>query len=963
VNLRDLPLLTEAERHLLLVEWNKTRQEYSDRSCIHEFFERQAAVTPDAVALIHRDRRLTYRDLDSRANGLACHLESLGVGPGVLVGVCLGRGLEMMIALLGILKAGGAYIPLDPTYPTERLAFMLDDARVRVVLTSQHARSQLPVTGAVAVCLDLESEVVECRRADRPNSHVTSEDLAYVIYTSGSTGRPKGVMVTHRNVANLFAGMDAHLGRDAAGVWLAMASIAFDISLVELFWTLARGFRVVIAEDKVDPSTVSTVASAAGGPESVADLISKHAVTHMQCTPSMAKMLTMTTGCLEAIGTLRTLILGGEAPPVSLVAKLNRTGLRELFNMYGPTETCIYSTAARLDGAEVSIGRPIANTDVYVLDECQRPTPIGVAGELYIGGAGVARGYLNRPELTADRFLQNPFSSEPAARMYRTGDLVRYSPDGRLEFLGRIDHQVKIRGHRVELEEIESVLRLHPGVRDAVVVAHEIPGALQLVAYLVPGNGWQPEVRELRGFLETKLPEHMIPAAFVPLDRMPLTPSGKIDRRGLPAPTPVRPEDETFQAPRTPIEQRVASLLGHAVGRTKVDVSDNFFELGGNSLSATQIASGIREAFEVDVPLPAFFRAPTVAGLAREVEAQLCARVEPASNRGCRATAVADVSDREPPAQPLPPGDKSPTFSSLVPIQRKGLHPPFFAAHDGLGIGHLYAPLARHLGPDQPFYGLQAQGGVDGREPPYHPCTRIEELAALYLDEVRAVQPVGPYFLGGFCFGGTVAFEMARQLEEQGHRVGLVAVLDTLRDAKEGAPTARNRFQSHWSRMATLRSPDKLSYVVSRVGTTLKYDLAVARQTLRKRTRRVWGEAARAVCVALGRRVPTEAINQCFLIASNRLEKKYVPRPISTRLILFRGADQRSDSTWGWGGLARDGVDVHYVPADHVAMLKEPAVRGLAAILSRSLEEARRNLVMPSAHTETPTSRKLEHAV
>jgi amino acid adenylation domain-containing protein len=576
----------DAERRRVLVEWNETAAAMTP-ACVHAEVAAQAARTPARVAVRAGDAALTYEELERRANRLARRLQELGVAPDALVGICLPRGVDLVVAVLATLKAGGAYLPLDPAYPARRLAHMLEDSRAGVVVTTSSLAGGLPLGQARAVYLDAEADAL----AGADAAPARPEHLAYVIYTSGSTGTPKGVMVEHRQVSSFFAGLDGVLGeRGRPGVWLAGTSLSFDISVLELLWTLTRGFTVVVeAPDEADVDRAGAFAAA----------VAAHGVTHFQCTPSMATLLVADEASRTALGSLEAMLVGGEALSPALARELVAALRGDLFNMYGPTETTIWSTTWRVDREAfsrsapppVSIGRPIANTTVYVLDARREPVPIGVAGELYIGGAGVTRGYLGRPELTDERFVPNPFG---AGRLYRTGDLGRHRADGTIEFLGRVDHQVKIRGHRIELGEIEDALRDASGAREVVVVARPGPsGTPRLVAY-VAGAAAPPQAAELRRLLRERLPEPMVPSAFVVLDELPHTPNGKIDRKALPAPEEAGSEDagaagDKFVAPRTATEQAVAEIWREVLGVPRVSIYDNFFDLGGHSLLSPQV--------------------------------------------------------------------------------------------------------------------------------------------------------------------------------------------------------------------------------------------------------------------------------------------------------------------------------------------------------------------------------------
>ncbi|MEG4918277.1 amino acid adenylation domain-containing protein [Microcoleus sp. B7-D4] len=610
----QLPLLTETERHQLLVEWNNTQTDYSNQTCIHQLFEAQAKQTPNAVAVVFENEQLTYQQLNCRANQLAHHLQKLGVEPEMLVGICVERSLEMMVGLLGILKAGAAYLPLDPAYPKERLTFMLEDAQVPVLLTQQPQVEKLPSHQAKVVCLDTDWEAIKPESQENPISSVTADNLAYVMYTSGSTGRPKGVSVIHRGVVRLVK--EANYANLAAEeVFLQLAPISFDASTLEIWGSLLNGARLVI----FPPHTPSL--------EELGQVIQQYQITTLGLTTGLFHL--MVDERLEDLKPLRQLLAGGDVLSVPHVQKfLQKIGDCKLINGYGPTEnttfTCCYPiTEPDQLGNSVPIGRPITNTQVYVLDSHRKPVPIGVPGELYTGGDGLARGYLNRTELTAQKFIPNPFSDAPAARLYKTGDLARYLPDGNIEFLGRIDNQVKIRGFRIELGEIETVLRQNRAVQDAVVIDQEYdPGDKRLVAYVVPSQEQVLSTSELRRYLKEKLPDHMIPSAFVQLEALPLTPNGKVDRRALPVPDGTRSDlEETFVPHLTPFEELLAGIWSEVLRLEGVSIHDNFFELGGHSLLATQVISRVRKAFGVELPLHTLFEEPTLAGLAKIVEA------------------------------------------------------------------------------------------------------------------------------------------------------------------------------------------------------------------------------------------------------------------------------------------------------------------------------------------------------
>jgi len=612
----ELPLLRATERHTMLVEWNNTQTEYPFDKCIHQLFEAQVQQTPDAVAVVFQDKQLTYHELNIRANQLAHQLRSLGVGSDSLVGICVERSLEMVGGLLAILKAGGAYVPLDPAYPSERLAFMLEDTQVEVLLTQQSLVGKLPSSQARVVCLDTDWETVAQQSEENPLSEMRSDHKAYVMYTSGSTGMPKGVSVIHRGVVRLVKQTN-YASFSAEEVFLQLAPISFDASTFEIWGSLLNGARLVV----MPPHTPSL--------QELGQVLEQYQVTTLWLTAGLFHL--MVDEQIEGLKGLRQLLAGGDVLSVSHVKKVLQEikGLT-LINGYGPTEnttfTCCYPiTEPSLVGNSVPIGRPIANTQVYLLDDHLQPVPVGVPGELYIGGDGLARGYLNRPDLNSERFIPNPFSDKKGDRLYKTGDLARYLNNGNIEFLGRLDDQIKIRGFRIEPGEIEAVLGQHPAVDETVVVVREdVPGNKRLVAYVVVNQATAPTIPQLQQFLKQKLPEYMVPSAFVQLEALPLTPNGKIDRRALPAPDTSRPFREgAYVAPQTPLEDLLAGIWADVLAVKEVSIHDNFFDLGGHSLLATQLISRLRDTFGVEFPLRGLFESPTVASLNERLEALL----------------------------------------------------------------------------------------------------------------------------------------------------------------------------------------------------------------------------------------------------------------------------------------------------------------------------------------------------
>ncbi|CAG1017413.1 hypothetical protein BURC_02063, partial [Burkholderiaceae bacterium] len=570
-------LLSTAERQQLVTTWNATHTAYDLEQPLPALFDARATGSPETIALLFEDQHLTYAELQRRATQLAHHLQRLGVGPEVLVGVCLERSLEMVIALYAIVKAGGAYVPLDPTYPPERLAYMLADAHAAVLLTQARFAEQVPPASTHILCLDRDWERIAQEREEPLAYHLRPENLAYMIYTSGSTGLPKGALNTHRGIVNRLLWMQTAYQLTPADVVLQKTPFSFDVSVWEFFWPLLAGARLVLARPEGHKDSRYLI-----------DLIEQAHVTTLHFVPSMLQVF-LTEPDIARCHSLRQVMCSGEALPFALQERFFSRLSAALHNLYGPTEaavdvthwTCQPHNAAGL----VPIGRPIANTQLYILDAHLEPVPVGAPGELYLAGVGVGRGYHLRPALTAERFLPNPFSTELGTRLYRTGDLARYLPDGSVDFLGRADFQVKIRGFRIELGEVEAALREHPHVQDALVLAREGEAGKRLVAYLVPHPEAAPTVSDLRRFLQAKLPEYMLPAAFVAVPAWPLSPNGKLDRKALPAPEVVRPAlDHAFVPPRTPQEKILADLWAEVLRREPIGVHDNFLELGGDSI-------------------------------------------------------------------------------------------------------------------------------------------------------------------------------------------------------------------------------------------------------------------------------------------------------------------------------------------------------------------------------------------
>lgn len=605
--INQLSLMTEPELDQILVKWNNTKTDYPTNKCIHQLFEEQVQKTPDAVAVVFEDKQLTYLELNSRANQLAHYLQSLGVKPEVLVGICLERSLFMIVGLLGILKAGGAYVPIDPTYPTERLSYLLEDAAVPVLLTSESVWSNLPSHKAQVVYLDSNWHTITAHSIENIQSGVTQENLAYTIYTSGSTGKPKGCMNTHAGIYNRLLWMQETYQLTAQDRILQKTPFSFDVSVWEFFWPLFAGATLVVASPEIHKDR-----------EALIDLIIQQQITTIHFVPSMLSVF-LQGSKIEECSSLKRVICSGEALSYKLQEQFQEKLKCELHNLYGPTEAAIdvtfWDCGTNKYPGIVPIGRPIANTKLYILDKNNRPVPIGVPGELHIGGAGLARGYLNRPELTAEKFIPNPFDNN--SKLYKTGDLTCYLPNGDIKYIGRVDHQVKIRGYRIETGEIEAIVSQYPDVKENLVIAQSDPtGGKRLVVYMVPKQESTQDtslIPQVRQFLKQKLPEYMIPAAFVLLETFPLTPNGKINRRALPVPNDVSSGLSTaYVMPQTETQRQIENIWREVLKVEKVGIYDNFFELGGHSLLLIQVHTKLQEIYGEKISIVTLFQYPNI---------------------------------------------------------------------------------------------------------------------------------------------------------------------------------------------------------------------------------------------------------------------------------------------------------------------------------------------------------------
>jgi amino acid adenylation domain-containing protein len=849
--------------------------------------------------VVHGEHSMTYQQLNERANQLAHELRKHGAGPDQWVGLCVERSADMVVALLAIVKSGAAYLPLDPLLPSDRLRHLLEDSSVQLMITEQGLRDRLSTYRGTAILLEDRSWLANSR--ENLSVPVQPEHLAYLMYTSGSTGRPKGVQVSRGALTNFLWSMRDWLQLGESDRLLAVTTISFDIAGLEIWLPLLTGAQVVVASRE----------SAMDG-RALQDLIAKNNITFLQATPITWQIL-FDAGWqgkqdLQAV-------CGGEAMPPETAAKLVPT-VKRLWNLYGPTETTVWSTGCVVTDthAPILIGRPLANTHCYILDRQKQQLPVGVTGELYIGGDGLADVYLNLPRLTAEKFVADPFQGGNA-RMYRTGDLARYKTDGNIEFLGRIDHQIKLRGYRIEPGEIESALREQPEIEQAVVLLRQdAAGDKMLVAYLVSNAGKTPEPAELRMRLKHLLPDYMVPHAFVFLEQIPLSSNGKIDRNALLAHTQAKTaQANSFAAPRNSVEEKLTQIWAEVLEVPVVGVNDDFFAMGGDSLRAVRLMVKIRAAFpDCRQSLVEILKAPTVEQFART----LC--TEPAA------------------------------WSCLVGVREGNQRPPFFCIPGAGGnILSLY-DLAMALPADQPFYCL-LERGLDGKSTPF---SSVEETAECYVNEIMKVQPHGPYNLVGACYGGLVAFQMAHKLRELGESVGIVALVDT-RNLTFGRflPVTTLLFVNmrfflrrtlhHLKELARMKHQERSRYFRFRARIFLRYLANMA----------LFASGKKAAWILPGDKPPggeigeeqndPGAVSSRVATASIQSACKYLPKPYDGHLLLFR-AERRYDNPYqddalGWRPLARGGVSAFTIDGDHISIFRHPGVAGIAQKLDAAL--------------------------
>jgi amino acid adenylation domain-containing protein len=895
LNIRAIPMLTEKEHNLMLHEWNNTQVDYPSGKCIHHLFEEQVLLTPDSIAVVFENKKLSYSELNEKANRLAHYLVRQGAREGTIIAMCLHRSIDMVVALLAISKSGATYLPLDPIYPKARLGLILDDAKPRILVSESSMSGNLPETDTMTILLD-RNEEYSSESSENPGQG-NSTNIAYILYTSGSTGKPKGVQIKHHSVINLVCSMGKSLKVTSKDILLGATTISFDIAEMEIYLPLFNGAKLVIASE----DTAMNV-------ELLKNKIDETGATLFQATPVTYRMLLLSgwKGKQDM-----KLVCGGEAFSKELARDL-LPRCKEVWNGYGPTETTIYSVVRKINPEDcigegyVPIGRPIDNTRLFVLNSKLEPVPVGIAGELYIGGEGVSTGYLNLKEMTDERFIPDPFSGNPESRIYKTGDLVHYFPDGNLLYLNRVDSQVKIRGFRIETGEIESAISKFDGIRGNAVIAWvDEQGEKILVAYYVTDKISDINESGLRKYLKEKLPEYMVPSAMVRMENLPLTANNKIDRKALPEPKKSSLSvSKEYLEPKTPTEKKLAELWSSILKIEKIGILDNFFEIGGHSMIAVTLIIKIEKEFGIRLPLATLFEESNIHKLSKVIEN----------------------------------GTHPDKWRSLVPLRPVGAKKPIFLVH-GLGLNVLlYTTIISYLDPEQPVFGLQAKGlnGID------KPLGSIEEIASYYISEIMTIESEGPFQLAGYSLGGIIAFEMGRQLTEMGKKVGFIGLLDAV---AEGSVNNIPIFEQIGS---------KGKYILNYLTWNISYFFRNQDESMFSVIKRRWrglGKKVRGLDIKVSKdnRISKGEQNELpkYLHkvhrANLRAARRYILKPYIGTVHLFKAVQQTfyipDPVNYGWDKYALGGVIIHEIPGEHSSTFAPPNDKHFSSILQRSLNE------------------------
>ncbi len=932
-----LPLLSHTEQQLLQA-WNRTSKDYPRNIGLHDLVQQQGNRTPDAIALVCEEQQVSYQTLIRRANQLAHYLLSLGVQPEDRVGLCHHRSTDLIVGLIGIMQAGGSYLPLDPQYPLDRLRCMTEDAQVKVVVTEETLEALFPQESIITVLLDRDCLKISNQSETKPKVSLSEDSLAYVLYTSGSTGHPKGVQISHKNVVNCLLDIENTLKSDEPAIVLTTTSISFDISILELFSPLAFGGRIILASQ-----------TQVTDGHQLAELISLQSVTKMQATPAGWRLLIDANwkGKSDLI-----MLSGGEALSQELANQLHQRG-KALWNLYGPSETTIYSTCTPIhpmEIREITIGSPIANTQTYILNTQNQLMPIGIPGELYIGGEGLSRGYLYRPDLTAEKFSPDPFSQQRGSRLYRTGDRARYRANRKIEWLGRLDYQIKLRGFRIELGEIEKTLLKWPTLTQAVVVIRQDSSDNPLlVAYfrVIPLQ-LPPSIGELHVFMREQLPEYMIPNFFVQLDQFPLTPNGKINRKELPPPEIRSGIEQPFEPAHTQAEKDLSKIWSKVLGSKVLGRRDNFFELGGNSLLAMQVISQVRKVFNVEIFVRSLFEAPTLETFATTLSR--IQKIEDYKNIHNQLILVESTAQVSPTTSPTSSNKvitkeisthRSETDffkhnTPLICLQPNGALPPFFCVHPVGGGITCYQELAKLLGKEQPFYALQALDWLStlGNDP------TLEEIASHYVQTIKTLDPLPPYYLGGWSMGGVIAYEMARQLETMGNQDGKLFLFDSFlpQDLETShLPNLKKQVKQFWENLTYEKSapfpeiPQIKEFSISNLHAILKAVLDIGRQQK-----------------VLPWEMEFSHFQQLWQIFSS-LQKAYLhysPEPSSRSITLFQAEEHSQEkiklAREHWEKIALGGVQVYQIAGNHYSIFHPSHIQNVASRLQNCLRHAQK---------------------